>query len=115
MVKLIDEFRGSWQGISPPSQRFSAGVAVSSLALATAARWILAMIRPDIFFTPYIPAVILATAIGGLRVGTATAPAGGALAPPRRTAVVDAAAIDASISSVPAAAARCRSAPPPAW
>ncbi|GAC1332833.1 MAG: hypothetical protein NVSMB20_04710 [Bradyrhizobium sp.] len=37
------------------------------------------MIRPDIFFTPYIPAVILATAIGGLRVGTATALAGGAL------------------------------------
>jgi two-component sensor histidine kinase len=79
MVKLTDEFRSSWQGLSQPSQRFSAGVAVSGLALATAARWILAMIRPDIFFTPYIPAVILATAIGGLRVGTATALAGGAL------------------------------------
>jgi len=79
MVKLIDEFRGGWQGISRPPQRFSAGVAVSGLALATAARWILAMIRPDIFFTPYIPAVILATAIGGLRVGTATALGGGAL------------------------------------
>src|SRR6476620_9541910 len=79
MLKLIDEFRGSWQGISRPSQRFSAGVAVSALALATAARWVLAMIRPDIFFTPYIPAVILATAIGGLRLGTATALGGGAL------------------------------------
>jgi two-component sensor histidine kinase len=79
MDKLIDEFRGSWQGISRPSRRFSAVVAVSGLALSTAARWIVAMIRPDTFFTPYIPAVILATAIGGLRVGTATALAGGAL------------------------------------
>src|SRR3978361_1534598 len=79
MVKLTDEFRSSWQGLSQPSRRFSAVVAVSGLALSTAARWIVAMIRPDIFFTPYIPAVILATAIGGLRVGTATALAGGAL------------------------------------
>jgi two-component sensor histidine kinase len=79
MARLIDELRGSWQGISPPSQRLSTSVAVSGLALATAARWALTMIRPDIIFTPYIPAVILATAVGGPRVGTATALTGGAL------------------------------------
>ena len=58
---------------------FSIGVVACGLVLSTMARWALAMIRPDIFFTPYIPAVILATAIGGLRAGTATALAGGAL------------------------------------
>ena len=49
------------------------------LALTTAARWALAQIRPDVFFTPYIPAVFLATAVGGLRVGVVAAIAGGAL------------------------------------
>ncbi|MEA2865133.1 MAG: hypothetical protein QOC84_3089 [Bradyrhizobium sp.] len=79
MGKLIDEFRRSWQGIAPPSRIFSIGVAASCVALSTAARWALSMIRPDIFFTPYIPAVICATAVGGLRTGVATALAGGAL------------------------------------
>ncbi len=35
--------------------------------------------RPDVFFTPYFPAVVFATAFGGLRVGIVTALAGGAL------------------------------------
>ena len=35
--------------------------------------------RPDIFFTPYFPAIFFATAFGGLRVGIVTALAGGAL------------------------------------
>ena len=35
--------------------------------------------RPDVFFTPYFPAVLFATAFGGLRVGIMTALAGGAL------------------------------------
>jgi len=52
---------------------------VGCLALTTAARWGLAQIRPDVFFTPYIPAVFLATAVGGLRVGAVAAIAGGAL------------------------------------
>lgn len=79
MAKLIDAFRLTWQGIARPSPLFSAGFAVSCLALSTAARWCLALIRPDVFFTPYIPAVFFATALGGLRVGIATAIAGGAL------------------------------------
>jgi two-component sensor histidine kinase len=43
------------------------------------ARWGLAQIRPDVFFTPYLPAVFFATAVGGFRVGIATAIASGAL------------------------------------
>ena len=38
-----------------------------------------AQIRPDVFFTPYFPAVFLAAAIGGARIGIATAIAGGVL------------------------------------
>jgi two-component sensor histidine kinase len=79
MVKLIDEFRRGWQGISQPSPLLSIGFATFCLALATAARWSLSLIRPDVFFTPYIPAVFLTTAFGGIRVGIATAVAGGAL------------------------------------
>jgi two-component sensor histidine kinase len=79
MVKLIDEFRRGWYGVSRPSLLFSIGFATSCLAVATVARWGLSLIRPDVFFTPYIPAVFFATAFGGIRVGTATALAGGAL------------------------------------
>ena len=78
-MKLIDEFRRGWQGISQPSPLFSTGFAGCCLVLATAARWGLAQIRPDVFFTPYIPAVFFATAFGGFRIGIATALAGGAL------------------------------------
>ena len=79
MVKLIDEFRRGWQGISQPSPLFSIGFAASCVALSTAARWCLALIRTDIFFTPYFPAVFFATAFGGFRIGIVTALAGGAL------------------------------------
>jgi two-component sensor histidine kinase len=79
MKKLIDEFRRGWLGISQPSLLFSAGFAAGCLALASAARWGLAQIRPDVFFTPYIPAVFFATAFGGFRIGIATALAGGVL------------------------------------
>jgi two-component sensor histidine kinase len=79
MAKLIDEFRRGWQGTAQPSPLFSIGFALSCLALATAARWCLSLIRPDVFFTPYFPAVFFATAFGGLRIGIATALAGGLL------------------------------------
>jgi two-component sensor histidine kinase len=78
-MKLIDEFRHGWQGQSQPSPLFSFGFALGCLALATAARWGLAHIRPDVFFTPYIPAVFFATAVSGLRTGALTAIVGGAL------------------------------------
>ena len=79
MAKWIDQFRLSWRGISQPSPLFSIGFAVACLALSTAARWCLSLIRPDVFFTPYFPAVVFATAFGGYRVGIVTALAGGAL------------------------------------
>jgi two-component sensor histidine kinase len=79
MAKLIDEFRRGWQGTSRPSTLFGIGFAACCLALATAARWSLSIIRPDVFFTPYFPAVLFATAFGGFRIGIATALVGGAL------------------------------------
>jgi two-component sensor histidine kinase len=79
MAKLIDEFRRGWQGTSQPSPPFSIGFAVACLALATLARWGLSLIRPDVFFTPYFPAVFFATAFGGFRIGILTAILGSAL------------------------------------
>jgi two-component sensor histidine kinase len=79
MAKLINEFRRGWQGTSQPSPLFGFGFALSCIALATLARWCLSLIRPDVFFTPYYPAVFFATAFGGFRIGILTALAGGAL------------------------------------
>src|ERR1700760_1585156 len=73
MVKLIDEFKQGWQGISSPPLAMALAFAAICLVLATVARWGLAQIRPDVFFTPYFPAVFFATAVGGSRIGTGTA------------------------------------------
>ena len=78
MTRLVDEFRRGWQGTSQPSLPFSVGFAILCLVLATFGRWGLAQIRPDIFFTPYFPAVMLATVYGGVRIGALTAVAAGA-------------------------------------
>jgi two-component sensor histidine kinase len=58
---------------------FSVVFSAGCLAVSTAARWLLAIIRPDVYFTPYFPAVFFATALGGYRTGLATAAVGGAL------------------------------------
>jgi two-component sensor histidine kinase len=79
MKRLIDEFRHGWQGIAEPTPLLGIGFGIVCLGLATLARWGLSLIRPDVFFTPYIPAVFFATAVGGLRMGIVTALAGGAL------------------------------------
>ena len=79
MGNWINEFRRGWQGISQPSPLLSISFAAFCLALSTLARWSLALIRPDVFFTPYIPAVFFAAALGGYRIGTATALVGGLL------------------------------------
>jgi two-component sensor histidine kinase len=75
----MDEFRRGWHGIAEVPPLAGLGFAVLCLAVATAARWGLAQIRPDVFFTPYIPAVFFATALGGLRIGVLAAIMGGAL------------------------------------
>jgi two-component sensor histidine kinase len=79
MMKLIDEFRRGWQGISQPSPAFCIGFCACCLLLSTLARWGLAQIRPDVFFTPYLPAVFFATAVCGLRFGILTALLSGVL------------------------------------
>jgi two-component sensor histidine kinase len=79
LTGLIDEFREGWQGISRPSLAFGVGFSIACLALSTAARWILALLRPDVYFTPYFPAVFFATALCGYRTGIATAALGGGL------------------------------------
>jgi two-component sensor histidine kinase len=68
-MKLLDEFRRGWQGISQPSPLSAYGFAAFCLALATLSRWGFSLIRPDLFFTPYTPAVFFATAVAGLRAG----------------------------------------------
>ena len=78
-MKLIDEFRRGWHGDTQPSPSFSIALVLLCLALSTAARWGMSLIRPDIFFTPYIPAVFFATAVAGWRFGAMTAIASGAL------------------------------------
>ncbi|MGE5158996.1 MAG: sensor histidine kinase [Gemmatimonas sp.] len=78
-MKLIDEFRRGWHGEAQPSALFSIAFVLLCLALSTAARWGMSLIRPDIFFTPYLPAVFFATAVAGWRFGLVTAVASGAL------------------------------------
>jgi two-component sensor histidine kinase len=79
MRNLMDEFRRGWHGSSDLSPLASLGFAALCLALATGARWGLAQIRPDVFFTPYIPAIFFATALGGFWIGVLTTIVGGAL------------------------------------
>lgn len=79
MQKLIEEFRKGWQGEAPPSPALGIAFAVACLLVATLARWGLAHVRPDVYFTPYFPAVFFAAAFGGLRIGIITALVGGLL------------------------------------
>jgi len=78
-TKWIEEFRRGWQGISQPRLPLSLGFAVLGLAFCTLIRWGLSQIRPDVFFTPYLPAVFFTTAVSGLRIGILTAVASGVL------------------------------------
>ena len=79
MAKLIDEFQRGWHGTSLPSPLFSIGFAAGCIVLSSLARWCLSLIRPDVFFTPYYPAVLFATAFGGFRIGILTALVAGTL------------------------------------
>jgi len=78
MAKLINEFRRAWWGVSQPALPLAIGFAIACLGLSTFARWLLAQVRPDVFFTPYFPAVVLATMFAGYRIGILTAIAAGA-------------------------------------
>src|ERR1044072_6470389 len=80
MAGWTDEFRRGWLGISQPSLPLGLGFAALCLALATAARWALTLIRPELACTLYFPPVLFATALGGFRIGLVPAVAGGVLA-----------------------------------
>jgi two-component sensor histidine kinase len=79
MVKLINEFRRGWYGISHPSRPLAIAFAACCIVLSTAVRFGLSLIRPDVFFTPYLPAVFFAAAFGGLWIGILTATVAGML------------------------------------
>src|ERR1700753_2093324 len=79
MMNWLQEIRRGWRGAPPPPLWLGIGFAPLCLALATLERWGLSLIRPDVFFTPYIPAIFFATAVGGARIGILTAVLGGAL------------------------------------
>jgi two-component sensor histidine kinase len=79
MGKWAEEFRRGWQGIAQPSLLLGAGFAAFCLVLATVARWGLSLIRPELAFAPYFPAVLFATAFGGFRMGMLTTAVGGLL------------------------------------
>ena len=79
MTRLTEEFKRAWHGVTQPSPLVGTVFAAVFLVLATLLRWSLAHLRSDIFFSPYIPAVFLACALGGRQVGTVTALAGGVL------------------------------------
>ncbi|UFZ02337.1 sensor histidine kinase [Bradyrhizobium ontarionense] len=79
MTRLIDDIKQIWHGELQPSLAWSGTFATLCLVVATAIRFGMAHLRPDVFFTPYIPAVFFATAIGGSAVGIATAMIGATL------------------------------------
>lgn len=79
MKRLIDDIKRTWRGELQPPLAWSCMFAATCLLVATVARFGMAYLRPDVFFTPYIPAVFFATAMGGSTVGLVTAVVGAAL------------------------------------
>jgi len=75
----IDEFLKGWRGLREPPRALTVSFAVACLAASTALRFGLSLLRPDLPFTPYVPAVVLATVLGGIRTGSITALTGVAL------------------------------------
>jgi two-component sensor histidine kinase len=79
MTKWIEEFRRGWQGISEPPPALNVVLVAACLALSTAFRFGISLLRPDVPYSPYLPAVFAAAAIGGTRAGIATAVGGAVL------------------------------------
>lgn len=78
-MKWMDELVGGWRGTAEPSRPLVWAFAAACLAASTLIRWGIALLRPDTPFTPYFPAVLFATLLGGLRAGIATTIAGACL------------------------------------
>ncbi|MGJ4926398.1 sensor histidine kinase [Bradyrhizobium sp. HKCCYLS2038] len=79
MMRLIDDMKRIWRGEQQPSAMWSSLFAAACLLIATGVRLGMAQLRPDVFFTPYIPAVFFATAMGGSAAGLVTAILGAGL------------------------------------
>ena len=75
----IEEFRRAWLNTSEPPLPLSAAFVVFCLLACTLFRWIITLIRPDTPFSIYFPAVLFATAFGGLRAGLGATIGGGIL------------------------------------
>ena len=79
MTEWTEEFRRGLQGISEPPAILSFGLAAVCLILSTAFRFGISLLRPDIPYGLYLPAVVAAAVFGGTRAGIATAIGGAAL------------------------------------
>lgn len=79
MMKWTEEFRRGWQGISEPPLALRFALVVVCLTASTAFRFGISLLRPDVPYSPYLPAVFVAAAVGGTRAGIATAVGGAAL------------------------------------
>jgi two-component sensor histidine kinase len=79
ILKWTDEFRRAWLGAFEPPLPLNAAFVVFCLLACTLFRWFITLIRPDTPFSIYFPAVLFATAFGGLRAGFAATAGGGLL------------------------------------
>lgn len=79
MAKWIEEFRHGWQGVSEPPAILGFGLAAVCLTLSTAFRFGISLLRADVPYSPYLPAVFVAAAFGGERAGIAAAIGGAVL------------------------------------
>ncbi len=78
-MRWKDELLGGWRGTAEPSASLIWGFVLVSLAASTLSRWGISLLRPDSPFSLYIPAVLFATLLGGLRPGVVTTIAGAGL------------------------------------
>jgi two-component sensor histidine kinase len=79
LSKWTEEFRRAALGVTEPPLPLNVAFAVFCLAACTLFRWSISQIRPDTPFSIYLPAVLFATAFGGLRAGIATTIGGAVL------------------------------------
>jgi two-component sensor histidine kinase len=78
-MKWISEFRDGWRGRIEPSSASKMSFALVCLLVATLVRFGFSIIRSDVPFSPYYPAILFATIFGGVRTGVTTAAIGAAL------------------------------------
>jgi two-component sensor histidine kinase len=78
-MKWVNEFRDGWRGRTDPSIALKLSFSAFCLLEATFVRYGFSLIRSDVPFSPYYPAILFATFFGGIRTGLLTGLLGGAL------------------------------------